>query len=124
MPSLRVPLSWLRELVAVDAPVDVIAERLHMAGMEVDHVERIGGAWGDKVHVAKIVELAKHPNADKLQLATVDYGDGRIKTVVTGATNIAAGDIVPYAESGAQLIDGHTGQPMVLRPKPMRGIQS
>ncbi|HEY6958714.1 MAG TPA: phenylalanine--tRNA ligase subunit beta [Candidatus Limnocylindria bacterium] len=123
MPSLRVPLSWLRELVTVDADVATIADRLHMAGMEVDHVERTG-AWGDKVHVGRIAALEKHPNADKLQLATVDYGNGRIKTVVTGATNIAAGDIVPYAEAGATLIDGHTGQPMVLRPKPMRGIQS
>ncbi|HET7700207.1 MAG TPA: phenylalanine--tRNA ligase subunit beta [Candidatus Limnocylindria bacterium] len=124
MPALRVPLSWLREYVAVDATVDEIAERLHMAGMEVDRVERSGGAWGDKVHVAKIARLEKHPNADKLQLATVEYGAGRVKTVVTGATNIAVGDIVPYAEAGASLIDGHTGQPTILRPKPMRGIQS
>ena len=117
-------MSWLRELVTVDASVETIAERLHMAGMEVDHIERTGGSWGDKVHVGRIAALEKHPNADKLQLATVDYGNGRIKTVVTGATNIAVGDIVPYAESGASLIDGHTGQPMVLKPRPMRGIQS
>ena len=124
MPTLRVPLSWLRELVSVEATVDEIAERLHMAGMEVDHVERTGGSWGDKVHVGRIAALEKHPNADKLQLATVDYGSGRVQTVVTGATNIAVGDIVPYAEAGASLIDGHTGQPTVLKPKPMRGIQS
>ncbi len=124
MPSLRVPVSWLRDYVAIDAPADVIAERLHMAGMEVDRVERTGGSWGKLIHVARIAKLSKHPNADKLQLATVEYGDGRSKTVVTGATNITAGDVVPYAESGATLIDGHTGKPMVLRPKPMRGVES
>ncbi len=124
MPSLRVPLSWLREYVTVDATAEQIAERLHMAGIEVDHVERTGGSWGDKVHVGKIAKLEKHPNADKLQLATVEYGAGRVKTVVTGATNIAVADIVPYAEAGATLIDGHTGQPTVLKPKPMRGVQS
>ncbi|HZP96029.1 MAG TPA: phenylalanine--tRNA ligase subunit beta [Candidatus Limnocylindria bacterium] len=124
MPSLRVPLSWLREYVAVDAAAEQIAERLHMAGIEADHVERVGGAWGDKVHVGRIAKLEKHPNADKLQLATVEYGRGRVKTVVTGATNIAVGDVVPYAEAGATLIDGHTGQPAVLKPKPMRGVQS
>ena len=124
MPSLRVPVSWLREYVSVDAPADVIAERLHMAGMEVDRVERTGGSWGKLVHVARIAKLDKHPNADKLLLATIEYGEGRTKTVVTGATNIKAGDIVPYAESGATLIDGHTGKPTVLRPKPMRGIES
>lgn len=124
MPSLRVPVSWLREYVTVDATADEIAARLHMAGIEVDRVERAGGTWGDKVHVGRIAKLEKHPNADKLQLATVEYGAGRVKTVVTGATNISAGDIVPYAESGATLVDGHTGETMVLKPKPMRGIQS
>ncbi len=59
MPSLRVPLSWLREYVTVDATAEQIAERLHMAGIEVDHVER-SGAWGDKVHVGRIDALEKH----------------------------------------------------------------
>lgn len=124
MPSLRVPVSWLREYVTVDASAEQIAERLHMAGMEVDRVERTGGSWGHFVHVATITKLEKHPNADKLLLATVDYGGGRVKTVVTGAPNLAVGDIVPYAEAGASLIDGHTGKPMILKPKPMRGIES
>ncbi len=124
MPSIRVPVSWLRDYVSVDASPEQIAERLHMAGMEVDRVERTGGSWGDKVHVARIIALEKHPNADKLMLATVDYGGGRTKTVVTGAPNLAVGDIVPYAESGATIIDGHTGKPAVLKPKPMRGIES
>ena len=124
MPSLRVPVSWLHEYVDFTAPAEEVAERLHMAGMEVDRVERTGGSWGDKVHVGTIAKLEKHPNADKLQLATVEYGRGRVKTVVTGATNIAVGDIVPYAEAGATIIDGHTGKPAVLKPKPMRGIES
>ena len=124
MPSLRVPVSWLREFVAVDASAEQIAERLHMAGMEVDRVERAGGSWGNLVHVATITKLEKHPNADRLLLATVDYGSGRTRTVVTGAPNLAVGDIVPYAEAGASLIDGHTGKPMILKPKPMRGIES
>lgn len=124
MPSLRVPVSWLRDYVDVSAPAEEIAERLHMAGMEVDRVERTGGSWGQNVWVARIAKLEKHPNADKLQLATVEYGQGRVKTVVTGATNISAGDVVPYGETGATLIDGHTGKPFTLKPKPMRGIES
>ncbi len=124
MPTIRVPLSWLREYVRVDAPVDQIALRLHMAGMEVDRVERSGGAWGEHVFVARIGKLEKHPNADKLQLATVEYGAGRTKTVVTGATNIAAGDVVPYGEVGAELVDGHTGERTVLKPRSMRGVTS
>ena len=124
MPSLRVPASWLRDYVGVNAPVEEIAERLHMAGMEVDRIERTGGGWGDKVHVARITKLERHPNADKLLLATVEYGEGRSKTVVTGATNIKVGDVVPYGETGSRLIDGKTSQPFTLKPKPMRGIES
>jgi len=124
MPSLRVPYSWLRDYVPVTAPVEEVAERLHMAGMEVDRVERIGGAWGDKIRVGRIAKLEKHPNADKLQLATIEYGAGQSKTVVTGATNIAAGDVVPYGELGAEYVDGHTGERSVMKPKNMRGITS
>ncbi|TMC33266.1 MAG: phenylalanine--tRNA ligase subunit beta [Chloroflexi bacterium] len=124
MPSLRVPYSWLREYVQAPATVDEIAARLHMAGMEVDRVERVGGAWGDKVRVARIQKLEKHPNADKLQLATVEFGAAQPKTVVTGATNIAAGDVVPYGELGAEYVDGHTGERVVMKPKNMRGITS
>jgi phenylalanyl-tRNA synthetase beta chain len=124
MPSIRVPVSWLREYVAVDASADAIAERLHMAGIEVDRIERTGGSWGDKVHVGRITTLEKHPNADRLQLATVEYGAAGTKTVVTGAFNIKPGDIVPFAEAGATLIDGHTGEQTVLKPKPMRGVAS
>lgn len=123
MPSLRVPVAWLRDYVDV-ADVDDVALRLHLSGSEVDRVERTGESWGDKVHVGRIAALARHPNADKLQLATVEYGEGRTTTVVTGATNLAMGDVVPYAESGATLLDGHTGRPFVLKPKPMRGVAS
>ena len=122
MPSLRVPVSWLREYVDIPVPAGDLAERLHMAGLEVDRVER-SGTWDDKVKVGRIAKLEKHPNADRLQLATVDHG-GEQRTVVTGAFNIAVGDVVPYAETGAELIDGHTGERTVLRPRPMRGITS
>src|SRR6266540_6318180 len=100
---IRVPLSWLREYVDVTIGADDLAHRLHMAGTESKGIER--RAW-DKIWVGRIAELAKHPDADKLQLATVEYGEGRRKTVVTGATNLDEGAIVPFAEEGAEIIDG------------------
>ena len=122
MPSLRVPASWLRDYV--DVPdVEATAARLHMSGTEVDRVERTGG-WDDKIWVGRIASLVKHPDADKLQLAVVEYGEGRRKTVVTGASNLTQGDVVPFAEAGAGYLDGETGKAMVLRPKPMRGVPS
>jgi len=123
MPSLRVPVSWLRDHVDIPVTADEVAERLHMAGIEVDHVEK-SAAWGDRVWVAKVTSLEKHPNADKLLLASVDYGDGRTKTVVTGAPNLTVGAIVPYAETGATLHDPHGEGTFVLEPKKMRGVTS
>ena len=119
---IKVPVSWLREYVDISVPIDELALRLHMSSTEVKGVERPW--WDDKVRVGRISKLAKHPNADKLQLATVEYGEDRPKTVVTGATNLTVGDIVPFADEGAQIIDGHTGERTTLRGKPMRGIQS
>ncbi len=122
MPSLRVPVSWLREYVDFSVSPEELAERLHMAGMEVDHVERTW-SW-ENVWVGRVEALRKHPDADKLLLATVGYGDGRTKTVVTGAPNLTVGAVVPYAEAGAMLFDPHVGRVRALEPKKMRGILS
>ena len=92
---IRVPLSWLRAYVDVTIPVDDLALRLHMSGTEVKGIER--QKW-DKIWVGRVAELSKHPNADKLSLATVDYGEGRRKVVVTGATNLTPGATVAYGE--------------------------
>jgi phenylalanyl-tRNA synthetase beta chain len=123
MPTIRVPLSWLREYVEARGSADEIGRGLHMSGTEVDRIERPGGGW-DRVWVGRIASLQKHPNADKLQLATVEYGEGREKTVVTGAMNINAGDVVPYAEVGAKLREGHGDGILTLEPKKVRGILS
>src|SRR5713226_784438 len=119
---IKVPLSWLREYVDISVPIDELALKLHMSSTEVKGIERPW--WDDKIRTARVDKLAKHPNADKLLLVTVDYGAGVPKTVVTGATNLTVGAIVPYADEGATIIDGHTGERATLRGKPMRGIQS
>jgi phenylalanyl-tRNA synthetase beta chain len=119
---IKVPVSWLREYVDISVPIDDLALKLHMSSTEVKGIERPW--WDDKIRTARVEKLAKHPNADKLQLATVDYGAGAPKTVVTGATNLTEGAIVPYADEGATIVDGHTGERVTLRGRPMRGIQS
>jgi phenylalanyl-tRNA synthetase beta chain len=123
MPTIRVPVSWLKEYADAHGTADEIGRQLHMSGTEVDRIERPGGGW-EHVWVGRIAKLEKHPNADKLLLATVDYGEGREKTVVTGAPNLAEGDVVPYAEVGARLREGHGDGWLTLEPKKMRGIVS
>ncbi|MDP9281778.1 MAG: phenylalanine--tRNA ligase subunit beta [Chloroflexota bacterium] len=118
---IRVPMSWLREYVDVTIPADELGDRLHMSGTELKGIER--RKW-DKIWVGRVAELSKHPNADKLSLATVDYGEGRRKVVATGATNLKPGSVIAYGEVGAEYTDGHTGERMVMKPRDMRGIKS
>ncbi|HEY3108609.1 MAG TPA: phenylalanine--tRNA ligase subunit beta [Chloroflexota bacterium] len=121
---MRVSLSWLREYVPVEGSIDDLAHRLTLAGIEVANVERMGGSW-EKIYVGEIVALDRHPNADRLQIATVDYGQGS-STVVTGAPNLNVGDRVPFALVGAELIDMHQDPPRSarLRPAKIRGVES
>src|SRR3990172_2273283 len=119
---MKVSLNWLKEYVDLPLPVEELVERLNMSGTEVGRVMRVGGQW-QNIWVGQVVALEKHPNADRLQLATVDLGQRQV-TVVTGAPNLAVGQKVPYAGLGAYLIDGHTGQPTVLKAAKIRGVSS
>lgn len=122
---MKVPWQWLKDYVDLVLPAEEIARRLTMAGVEVDTIHRRGARW-EKIWVGQIKQLEPHPKADRLQLATVDYGEGRSLRVVTGATNIRAGDKVPFAEAGALLFNAHASPPRAeeLKPRAVRGIPS
>ena len=100
---MRVPLSWLREYVDVELAPEALAERLTLLGMEVQGLERRGDEWRSVV-VGELLEVTRHPNADRLFLTKVRVADGgEVLTIVCGATNIAAGQRVPVALPGAVL---------------------
>jgi phenylalanyl-tRNA synthetase beta chain len=143
---MLVPLSWLREYVALPTDPAAFIERLTIAGLEAAGVkvfgvpvpaglsvkpEDAGLVWeNDKVMVAKVLEITKHPEADKLKLVKLDYGGPEPKTVVTGAMNIAPG------QSGMKVILGLRGTKyfytdkdgkktvFTLEPKALRGIMN
>src|SRR5512136_1791018 len=116
---MKVPFSWLREYVSVSLSAKEVAERLTMAGIETNVTGASGQAW-DKITVGQVVAIEPHPNADRLQLATIDYGQGQSK-VVCGAPNIQVGNKVAFAQVGAELIDGHSGKRAKLKPAKIRG---
>src|ERR1700704_6141067 len=105
---MKVPLSWLRDYVDITMPVAQLAERLTLAGLEVAGIrpvglpvppgvrvkpEDVGPVWDrEKILVAEIIEVLKHPDADKLKLPIVSLGGGKTKQLVTGAPNISVGD--------------------------------
>ena len=118
---MRIPLSWLRQYVDIDLPVEELAHRLSMAGTEVEKIERTGD-WDDVV-VGHVKDVSQHPNADRLTIVTVDHGGG-VSEVVCGAPNVAAGQRIAYASVGAHLIDGYSGKPSRLKRAKIRGVVS
>lgn len=99
---MRVPVSWLRELVEVDAPTSEIAERLSLHGAAVEDVETTGGIVSGVV-VAEVREVADAAGSDKLCVAQLDAGEAGKFQVVAGAKNFSAGDRVPLAAPGARV---------------------
>ena len=122
---MKVSLKWLRSYTAVSIGPEDLAHRLTMAGLEVTAIYRLGDTWSN-VFVGEVTEIQPHPNADRLILATVGWGNGRALTVVTGAPNLTVGARVPLALSGARLIDTHGTPPQIreLKPTKLRGILS
>ncbi len=119
---MKIPFSWIRDFVNTAASIDDIVERLTIAGFEVNEVRKIGDNWNN-ITVAQLIDVQPHPNADRLRLATVNLSDCHV-TVVCGAPNLNIGDNVVFAKVGAQIIDGHTGESLQLKPIKIRGILS
>src|SRR5215207_516975 len=121
---MKVPLRWLSEYVDTGLTVEELAHRLTMAGLEAEKISVIGDGW-DKIYIGRVEAVERHPDADRLVLATVDAGEHRLR-VVTGAPNIAQGQTVALALAGARLIDGRAdGQVYrTLKPSAIRGIRS
>ena len=120
---MDVPLKWLAQYVDWNLSVEELAHRLSMAGAEVESIRRGGGNW-DQVVVGRVAAVASHPNADRLRLATVEYGLADPLQVVCGAPNLAAGQTIAFAQVGAQLIDPSTREPRKLRRGKIRGVVS
>jgi len=119
---MKASLNWLRDYVDIKFAPEELAERLTMSGLEVKNIQSIGGTW-ENVVIGEVVALNPHPNADRLQLATVDLGTEQA-TTVCGAPNIELGQRVTFARIGARLIDPHTEETMVLKPAKIRGVAS
>ncbi|MCO5105454.1 MAG: phenylalanine--tRNA ligase subunit beta [Burkholderiaceae bacterium] len=115
---MRVPESWLRSFASPDWTSEEIADRLTMAGLEVEEASAAAPPFRGVV-VAEVRSVARHPNADKLSVCEVDVGDGGLRTIVCGAPNVAAGMRVACALPGAELPGG-----FAIKPVKMRGVES
>ena len=120
---MLVSLEWLKDLVDISGiDPEKIAHELTMSGLEVEEIEYIKPKFS-KVYTARIEAIRQHPNADKIQLPTVDYGFGK-QEVVCGAQNIAVGQIIAFAVEGATVYNRKDNQEFTLKKAKIRGIES
>ncbi len=109
---------WLREWVDPPISTDELAQKLTMAGLEVDSVEPAAAAF-EGVVVGRVIEVAAHPDADRLRVCRVDTGSGEPLTIVCGAANVHEGMRAPTAIVGAQLPGG-----LKIKSAKLRGVAS
>jgi phenylalanyl-tRNA synthetase beta chain len=115
--------SWLRTMADPKITSDELAHLLTMSGLEVEEVEPVAPPFSGVV-VAKVVEVARHPNADRLNVCQVDAGTGSLLNIVCGAPNVRAGMNVPCALPGALLPPGEDGKPFQISIGKLRGVES
>ena len=113
---MKVSIDWLGDHIDLsDYNDDEISDLLTFSGIEVEGIIK----YPDKVIVAKITEIEKHPDADKLQVCQVDDGGKTLRQIVCGATNFSIGDKVPLALPGASVMDN-----FVIKEAKLRGVES
>ena len=113
---MKVLLSWLQEFApGIEGDPTELGAILSGLGLAVEE-QTVVGAELDGIVLAKVLELAPHPDADKIQLVQVDAGDGEALQVCCGAFNMAVGDLIPFATIGTTMPNG-----MEIGQRKMRG---
>ncbi|HEV7180411.1 MAG TPA: phenylalanine--tRNA ligase subunit beta [Candidatus Baltobacteraceae bacterium] len=113
---MKVPIAWLRQYVDLPGEAQAVADLLASIGFPVDAIEKPPVLSG--IVVGKITALEKHPNADRLQIGTIDIGMREPLKIATAATNVAQDQIIPVAQIGAQLPN------LKIERRKMRGFES
>ncbi|NLO97406.1 MAG: phenylalanine--tRNA ligase subunit beta [Peptococcaceae bacterium] len=114
---MRVSIEWLKQYLKIEQTPEELAEILTRGGIEVGGVEYLNKGIKNVI-IGEIKTINAHPNAQKLQVCTVDIGSEEL-TIVTGADNILVGDKVPVAVPGAELPGGK-----IIETADLRGVES
>jgi phenylalanyl-tRNA synthetase beta chain len=115
---MRVPVAWLAEYCDPGLPVEELADALNLKSTEVERIDHAGAPSPEGFVVGEVLSVEPHPDADRLTVCEVNTGDGA-RTIVCGAPNVAAGQLVPVALPGAVLPGGQK-----LERAKLRGVAS
>jgi phenylalanyl-tRNA synthetase beta chain len=120
---MKFTLSWLKDHLDTDEPLEKLADKLTMIGLEVEHIEDKAKALAPFV-IAKVISAEQHPNADRLRVCMVDYGQiangGKPLQVVCGAPNARAGLVSVFSPPGTYI----PGKNITLSVGTIRGVES
>lgn len=114
---MKYSYNWLKDLSGTKLSAEKIADAITMRAFEVEEIENVGWDFANVI-VGEILEIEKHPNADRLQLTKINIGKEKLQ-IVCGAHNIKVGDKVPVALVGANLPNG-----LEIRSAEIRGVSS
>ena len=122
---MKISYKWLQKYLPIDLDINKVSEILTDLGLEVEGVEAIESIKGSLkgIVVGKVLTCGKHPNADRLNVTTVDLGDGVPVQIVCGAPNVAKGQTVPVATVGTTLYDDK-GEAFIIKKSKIRGEES
>ncbi len=118
---MKAPLSWLKEYVDIDCTPEQLKDKLFSCGFEIEDVIYVAKNI-DRIVTCKILKIEKHPDADKLSVAQVDAGEHGVIQIITAATNIFEGAIVPVALDNSTLANGEKIKTGKLRGLPSYGM--
>ncbi len=124
---MRISYNWLRRYIDLDASIEEVAQKLTSLGLEVESIEHLGKIF-DGFYVGEVLDVQKHPNADRLRLCSVrvSVSDDPLR-IVCGAPNVAAGQKVIVGTVGATVPKNQhdpNGNPFVLTKATIRGVES
>ncbi|MEH6408000.1 MAG: phenylalanine--tRNA ligase subunit beta [Leeuwenhoekiella sp.] len=119
---MKISYNWLKQFLKIEWEAEKTGELLTDLGLEVEGVEDFQSVKGalEGIIVGHVLTCEKHPNADRLNITTVDLGNGEPVQIVCGAPNVAAGQKVPVATVGTTLYD-EKGEPWTIKKGKIRG---
>ena len=122
---MRLSINWLKEFVDLGSiSPQELAEKLTLHAFEVENIETVGPKLKGPIIIGKILEVHKHPNADKLSITKVTTDGKNCLQIVCGAKNIRAEQLVPISLPGSIVVNSQNGGEMGIKTSSIRGVDS
>ncbi|MBQ9518620.1 MAG: phenylalanine--tRNA ligase subunit beta [Firmicutes bacterium] len=118
---MNLPISWLKEYVDLDCTTQEFMDEITLSGSKVESLTVMGKDI-DGIITGKVLEIERHPDADKLVVTQIDVGNGEPLQIVTGASNLKVGDIVPVAMVNSNVY--HGSELVKIKKGKLRGVES